>query len=110
MVFQSRKTKTYSILILVVIIVTITISYIVIYRILKSNSELDQQLAQNYPYFLEKIDKDLLDYKIGYYQKKQDYSKDDLELLWKILFIKKDFYKYDYVAEQTRRIFMLSIT
>tara|TARA_Y100000031_G_C8144829_1_gene349401 strand:+ start:143 stop:889 length:747 start_codon:yes stop_codon:yes gene_type:complete len=117
MAFQSRKTKIYSILILVVIIVTITISYIVIYRILKSNSEsnlafkkslyrLDQQLIQDYPYFLEKTAQELLDYKIDYYQKKQDYSKDDLEILWKVLFIKKDFYKDDYITEQTRRIFI----
>lgn len=115
MAFQPYKIK--KIVLVLVIIIIIAISANIVYSVLKSSSEsdlafkkslyqLDQQLTQGYPDFLKKADKALLDYKIDYYQKKENYSKDEVQILWKLLYIKKHFYKHVYLSEQTRKNFV----
>jgi len=118
MAFQPHKIKKIVLILAIVIIAAVSAN--IVYSILKSGSEsdlafkeslrqLDQQLTQGYPDFLKKADKVLLDYKINYYQKKENYSKDEVQILWKLLYIKKHFYKHDYLSEQTRKNFVSKI-
>ncbi len=67
------------------------------------------QLEKDHPDFSIKVEKDVLDSKINIYQKKDIYSEKDMEILWKLLRFKKDFYRYDYLTEDQRKEFIEKI-
>ena len=69
----------------------------------------DLLLLTGYPTFLRQSgenDLDVINDKIPYYQEKDRYSGKDLDTLYKILWIKKEYSKYSYLSEQQRHIFI----
>ena len=87
------------------IIFTITSSMILRYiEIDEEQKKMQDALKKDYPYFLNNISQDIIEKEIGYYVRKKELIQEDIIMLWKLLWIKKEFYKTRYLNEQDRKI------
>lgn len=76
----------------------------------QSQVDLEQVLLNDYPEFLRgKFSASLLDYKI-IEMSLDEFGENGLERLWKLLWMKKEFYREDYLSEELRRNFVQKIS
>lgn len=64
--------------------------------------DLEAILGMTYPDFLIEVDADVLDTRISEFQTKANYTGWDMIYLWKLLWMKKEFYPHEYISEDQR--------